>query len=153
MFFFFNVPRAWLCIHVACKRAQVDSETTLSGSDWISFTIFFPSRRIIPINFNFHWQPLTAKKKDFLPFYWDRLAKSVAAIYRLKITFVNPPTHTHPPSLLTRTQCKQPRPWMKNEMTGDVCAYSRDVGDAEHTYCWTWLCLDLSYSAVVTAQD
>lgn len=61
-----------------------------------------------PINFNFSWQLLTAKTKDFFPFYWDRSAKSVAAIYRLQITFINPPS---PP--LTHTQCKQSWPWIK----------------------------------------
>lgn len=88
------------------------------------FLCFFPFMLDFPINFNFSWQPLTAKTKDFFPFYWDRLAKSVTAIYRLKITFVtasptpgvhHPPTsppHPHSHSLI-RTQGKRLKPWMR----------------------------------------
>lgn len=76
------------------------------------------------INFNFSWQPLTAKTKDFFPFIetdWPRvLLPSTDSRLHLLPPSPTPGVH-HPPTSpphphshsFIRTQSKQLKPWMR----------------------------------------
>lgn len=93
-----------LCMHACMHRYTKGGQLFLAASAFI-FTItvdfFFQVGlfQLISISLDSSWPP---RQKHFFfspPFYWNRLAKSVAAIYRLKITFVPPPllslSHAH----------------------------------------------------------
>lgn len=147
-----------LCMH-ACMHAQVyKGRTTLLGSERIYFhnySGFFFSGWIVPINFNFTWQLLTAKTKAFF-FLSSILLKPIGQECCCHLQTQDYICTPSPSLSLSRThihtQCKHQRRWNENEMTLHVCARSRDVQDA-HTHTHTarhkrLLCL---WSLVFTA--